>query len=258
MTTTAASLTTKNDQDTTDEQQARLQLAAMYRVFDLLGWTELIYNHISLKVPGAENHFLINPYGLEYREVKASNLVKVDLEGNIVGHSEWPINPAGFVIHSAIHAARPEVVCIAHTHTDAGVAIACRRGGLKTENLYAALCCGRVAYHDFEGVTVRMDERERLVADLGDKDLLIMRHHGLLACGRSVAATFQNLWILQRACELQVAADGLGEPVLPLSPEVCGRSAEALDVMHAHLGYGELEFAAMVRRIDLVDPSWRE
>jgi ribulose-5-phosphate 4-epimerase/fuculose-1-phosphate aldolase len=258
MTTTAASLTTKNGQDSTDEQQARLQLAAMYRVFGLLGWTELIYNHISLKVPGAENHFLINPYGLEYREVKASNLVKVDLEGNIVGHSEWRINPAGFVIHGAIHAARPEVVCIAHTHTDAGVAVACRRGGLKTENLYAALCFGRIAYHDFEGVTVRMDERERLVADLGDKDLLVMRHHGLLACGRSVPATFQNLWILQRACELQVAADDSGEPVLPLSPEVCSRSAEALDVMHAHAGYGELEFAAMVRRIDLVDPSWRE
>jgi ribulose-5-phosphate 4-epimerase/fuculose-1-phosphate aldolase len=256
--TTAASAATGKGHVTPEEWQARVQLAAMYRVFDVLGWTELIYNHISLKVPGDENHFLVNPYGLRYREIKASNLVKVDLDGNIVGQSEWPINPAGFVIHSAIHAARPKIACIAHTHTSQGVAVACRQGGLKTENLYAAICHRRVAYHDFEGITVRFDERERLVADLGDKDLLIMRHHGLLACGSSVPATFQNLWILQRACELQIAADAGGQPILPLSEEVCLRSEEALDVMHAHAGYGELEFAAMVRQVDAIDQNWRE
>jgi ribulose-5-phosphate 4-epimerase/fuculose-1-phosphate aldolase len=241
----------------TNEREARAQLAAMYRVFDLLGWTELIYNHISVKVPGEEGRFLVNPYGLHYREVTASNLVKVDFEGNIVGPSEWPINPAGFIIHSAIHAARPDVVCIAHTHTEEGVAVACRQGGLKSDNLYAAICHGRIAYHDFEGITVRGEERARLVKALGDKNLLILRHHGLLACGGSVPATFQNLWILQRACELQVVAHAGGEAVAPLSEEVCHASAEALTVMHAHSGYGELEFAAMVRQVDRLDPSWR-
>ena len=240
------------------EWQARSQLAAMYRIFDLLGWTELIYNRISVKVPDEEGLFLVNPYGLHYREVKASNLVKVDLDGNIVGPSEWPVNPAGFVIHSAIHAARPGVVCIAHTHTDQGVAVACRDGGLKGDNLYAALCHCRVAYHDFEGITVRAGEGERLVASLGNKDLLILRHHGLLACGPSVPAAFQNLWILQRACELQVAARAGGQPVLPIAEEVFGRTAEALAVMHSHAGYGELEFAAMVRQVDRADRSWRD
>jgi ribulose-5-phosphate 4-epimerase/fuculose-1-phosphate aldolase len=240
------------------EWQARSQLASMYRVFDLLGWTELIYNHISVKVPDEEGHFLVNPYGLHYREVKASNLVKIDLEGRIVGPSEWPVNPAGFLIHSAIHAARPEVTCIAHTHTDQGVAVACRQGGLGSDNLYAALCHDRVAYHDFEGITVRPEEGARLVAALGDKHLLILRHHGLLACGPSVPATFQNLWILQRACELQVAAHAGGATVLPIADEVFGRTAEALEVMHAHSGYGELEFAAMVRQVDRGDRSWRD
>jgi ribulose-5-phosphate 4-epimerase/fuculose-1-phosphate aldolase len=241
-----------------EERQARQQLAAMYRVFDMLGWNELIYSHITVKVSGEEGRFLINPYGLHYREVTASNLVKVDLDGKIIGPSDWPINPAGFVIHSAIHAARPDVVCIAHIHTVQGVAVACRQGGLGSDNLYAAICHGRVAYHDFEGITVRSDERERLVRSLGDKDLLILRHHGLLACGRSIPAAFQNLWIMQRACELQVAAHAGGAPVLPLSEEVCRRSAEALDVMHAHAGYGELEFAAMVRLVDHIDRGWRE
>lgn len=241
-----------------DERQARLQLAAMYRVFALLGWNELIYSHITLRVPGEKARFLINPYGLHYNEVTASNLVKVDLEGNIVGDSRWPINPAGFVIHSAIHSARSEVACIAHSHTPAGVAVACQEAGLRMENLYAALCFNRVAYHDFEGVTVRLDERERLIASLAKKDLLILRHHGLLACGPTVAATFQNLWILQRACEFQVAARSAGASVRPISEEVCGRSEEALKAMHAHAGYGELEFAALVRQVDRVDPAWRE
>jgi len=241
-----------------DERQARQQLAAMYRVFDMLGWNELIYSHITVKVPDEEGRFLINPYGLHYREVTASNLVKVDLDGNIVGESEWPINPAGFVIHSAIHAARPDVFCIAHTHTVQGVAVACRKGGLESDNLYGSICRGRVAYHDFEGITVRPDERARLVASLGDEDLLILRHHGLLSCGRSIPAAFQNLWILQRACEFQVAAHSGGAKVLPLSEEVCRRSAEALDVMHAHAGYGQLELAAMVRLVDRTDRSYLE
>ena len=163
-----------------DEWETRVQLAACYRIFDMLGWTEMIFNHISLRVPGPDRHFLINPFGLWYREVTASNLVKIDVEGNPVDSSQWPINRAGFVLHSAIHAARADTHCIMHTHTTAGMAIACQRDGLSPDNFYSALIQDQIAYHDFEGVTVRDDEKPRLVASLGDKNILILRSHGLV------------------------------------------------------------------------------
>ena len=146
-----------------EEWDARVELAACYRIFEMLGWTEMIFNHITLRVPGPQRHFLINPYGLWYREVTASNLVKIDLDGNLICPSEWPINRAGFVIHSAIHAARDDAHCIMHTHTTARMAIACQRDGLAPDNFYSALMYGQVAYHAFEGVTVRDDEKARLV-----------------------------------------------------------------------------------------------
>src|SRR5205823_8879093 len=164
------------------ERKARIELAACYRIFDMLGWTEMIFNHITLRLRGPEHYFLINPYGLWYGEVTASNLVKIDLDGNLIGPSEWPINRAGFVIHSAIHAARDDAHCIMHTHTTAGTAIACQRDGLAPDNFYAALMYGQVANHPFEGVTVRDDEKARLVRSLGDKSYLVLRNHGLLVC----------------------------------------------------------------------------
>lgn len=247
-----------NDIDA-DEWNARLRLAACYRVFAHLGWDELIYNHITVKLPGT-GHFLINPYGLHYREVRASNLVKIDLDGTIVPGpgpaNGYRVNPAGIVIHTAIHSARPDAVCIAHTHTDAGSAVACQRQGLRSDNFYSSILHGAVAYHDFEGITVRADEKPRLVANLGSQNFLILRNHGLLTCGDSIPATFMNLWVLQRACELQLAADACGTEVIGLSPEVCQASAGALKVMTGANGYGELEFAAMVRQLE--DRSWRE
>ena len=161
------------------EQELRQQLAACYRIYDYMGWSEMIYNHITVKLPGEQEHFLINPYGLHYKEVKASNLVKVDIQGNIVEDTPYVANPAGMVIHTAIHEARPDIQCITHTHTTAGMAVACTQEGLRSDNFYSALLHDRIAYHDFEGITVMDDEKPRLVKNLGSKNILILRNHGL-------------------------------------------------------------------------------
>ena len=240
-----------------EEWAMRVQLAACYRIFSHMGWAELIYNHITAKVPGPDHHFLINPYGLHYDEVCASNLVKIDLKGNVVGASDYPVNPAGFVIHSAIHEARPDVVCIAHTHTTDGMAVACREGGLRCDNFYSCLLAGQVAYHDFEGITVHPEEKGRLIASLGQKNHLVLRHHGLLTCGPDIAATFQFMWALQRSCEIEVAAAAGGAAVLPIAEEIASFSASSVKVMAMGGNWGQLEFAAMTRRIDRIDPSYK-
>ena len=197
---------------TPEEWALRLELAACYRLFAHLGWTEMIFNHITLRVPGDEPHFLINPYGLHYSEVTARNLVKIDLDGNVIGTSAYPINPAGFVIHSAIHRHRHDAHCIIHTHTTAGIAVACKADGLAYDNFYSAQFWGRVAYHDFEGVTTDLAEQQRLVASLGNADVLILRNHGLLVVGPSVPEAFIESWSLQRACEVQLAAGSIPGP----------------------------------------------
>jgi ribulose-5-phosphate 4-epimerase/fuculose-1-phosphate aldolase len=242
---------------TAEEWALRVQLAACYRIFDLLGWTEYIFNHITLRVPGPETHFLINPFGLWYSEVTASNLVKIDLDGNTIGRSEWPVNKAGFVIHSAIHAARPDAHCVMHTHTTAGVAVACQVEGLSANNFYGSQLRGRVAYHDFEGISVELDERPRLVKALGNHNIMILRNHGLLVCGNGVADAFRRMLNLQRACEVQLAADASGKPITKVPVEICERAAvqgEAFDPA----GYGSRLFTAFLRRIDGIDPSYRE
>jgi ribulose-5-phosphate 4-epimerase/fuculose-1-phosphate aldolase len=240
-----------------EEREARIELAACYRIFDMLGWTEMIFNHITLRLPGPRPHFLINPYGLWYREVSASNLVKVDLEGNLVGPGEWPVNRAGFVIHSAIHAARENAHCIMHTHTTAGMAIACQRDGLAYDNFYSAMMHGQVAYHDFEGVTVRDDEKPRLVHSLGDKNYLILRNHGLLVCGRTAPEAFLRMWTLQRACEIQHAAQASGRPLTGLDPDVLERASTMPRELEAGDPTDRKLFAALVRRIDAIDQSYR-
>ena len=240
------------------EQELRVQLAACYRIFDHMGWSEMIYNHITAKVPGPEHHFLINPYGLHYREVTASNLVKVDIDGNIVEHTDYAVNPAGIVIHSAIHAARPDIQCIAHTHTNAGMAVACTQEGLRTDNFYSALLHNQIAYHDFEGITVNDEEKPRLIANLGDKSLMILRNHGLLAGGRTIHEAFQNLWAMERACHVQVTTDSTGRPNIPVGPEILAKS-EQLMAMQAMGGpSGELEFKALTRLIEKIDPSYKD
>ena len=238
------------------ERKARVDLAACYRIFDMLGWTELIFNHITLRVPGSEPRFLINPFGLHYREITASSLVLIDLEGNVLRESKWPVNRAGFVIHSAIHGSVPQAHCVMHTHTTNGMAVACLKEGLSSDNFYGAMLDGRVAYHDLQGVTVDLAERDSLVRDLGNKHVMILRNHGLLSWGRSVAEAFLRLWTLQRACDVQVAAALAGGEINRLSAPVIER-------MLGESGPGEERtnrdvFAAMLRLLDARDPSYRE
>jgi ribulose-5-phosphate 4-epimerase/fuculose-1-phosphate aldolase len=209
------------------EWALRVELAACYHLFDYLGWTEMIFNHITMRVPGPEHHFLINPFGLHYSEVTPQNLVKIDLDGKIVGHSDYPVNPAGFVIHSAIHAAVPDARCIMHTHTTAGLAVASSKRGLVPTNFYSATLVGQVAYHDFEGPSVHDDEKPRLVANLGDKSAMILRNHGLLVAGPTIPDAFELLFRLDRACEIQVATEQIDEGIL-LSDEVCATAADRI------------------------------
>ena len=241
---------------TEGERKARIELAACYRVFDMLGWVEMIFNHITLRVPGPEPRFLINPFGLHYREVTASSLVLIDLDGNVLRESKWPVNRAGFVIHSAIHGALPDAHCVMHTHTTNGVAIASLKGGLSSHNFYGAMLHDRVAYHELQGITVDLAERESIVRDLGDKHVMILRNHGLLSWGHNVAEAYLRLWTLQRACDVQVAAGQAGGEVNRLSGAV-------IDRMLAESGPGESKtcddvFAAMVRLVDARDSSYRD
>ena len=246
------------------EWKARLELAACYRVFSFLGWTELIFNHITVRVPppgdhgdaaqssashAGPRHYLINPFGLHYSEVTATNLIKVGLDGEPVHATPWTVNRAGFVIHSAIHAARNDAHCIMHIHSTAGMAVACKEAGLGSDNFYSAMLAGDVAYHDYEGVTTRTDEQARLVASLGNKHCMILRNHGLLACEETVPDAFFTLWTLNRACEIQMAAAAIPGPNRALTPE-----AIAASLLKQHRSVdpaGQVQakvFDAMVRR----------
>jgi ribulose-5-phosphate 4-epimerase/fuculose-1-phosphate aldolase len=239
------------------EAELRVQLAACYRVFHLLGWTELIYNHITVRIPGPERHFLINPFGLHYSEVKASNLVKIDLEGRVIGDSTWPVNPAGFVLHSAIHQGIEGAHCVMHTHTTAGCAVACSQAGLSMDNFYSAQLHDRVTYHDFEGITVHADEGPRVIRSIGHRPAVILRNHGLLAWGDTLPYTFAVLWTLQRACEIQVAGAALG-PTLAIPEAVQRKASQDALQFDPRRGGGRDVFAALVRMVDRADPSYRD
>lgn len=192
------------------ELHLRKNLAACYRLFDWMGWTELIFNHITVRLAqrsGQAAEYLINPFGLHYAEVTPQNLVRIALDGEVTDGSQAAVNRAGFVIHSAIHAARPDAHCIMHVHTTAGCAIASKQQGLRHDNFYSAMLYGDVAYHDYEGVTTNTEEQPRLVASLGQKNHLILRNHGLLVVAEDLPGAFNRLWTLQRACEIQLACD---------------------------------------------------
>jgi ribulose-5-phosphate 4-epimerase/fuculose-1-phosphate aldolase len=246
-----------NDRFSDEEWNARVELAAAYRIFDMLGWTELIYNHISLRVPGPEAHFLINPFGLHYSEVTASNLVRVDQVGNVVGESKWPINPAGFTPHATIHRGIPEAHCVMHTHTTAGLAVACLEDGLSMSNFYSAQLAGKVAYHDFEGITVHQEEGPRLLASIGRRQAVILRNHGLLAWGHNVAHAFAVLWLLQRACEIQLATLSMGRP-RAIPEDIQQKSTADSLLFDPRFGAGQEVFDALARKIDRIDPSYKQ
>ena len=244
------------EQFSAEEWAARVRLAATYRIFDHLGWGELIYNHISLRVPGAEGHFLMNPFGLHYSEVCASNLVKVDLHGNVIGASEWPINPAGFTFHAEIHAALPEAHCVMHVHTTPCMAVCCLDEGLSYSNFYAAQLFGKVAYHAFEGITLRAEEGARIVASAGGKPVLLLRNHGPVTIGHSIAQAFGLMWLLNRACEVQLATLAMGRPRLIDTAVLQGCVRDSLQ-FDPRYGAGQDAFDALQRVVDRIDPTYR-
>ena len=240
------------------EWQARLDLAACYRIFDHLGWSESIYNHISLRVPDEEGAFLINPYGLLYSEVCASNLVKIDIDGNTLDGSPYPVNKAGFVQHSYFHRHLDWAHAICHVHTTETMAVCSLEGGLQPINFYACNFMGQLAYHDFEGVTVREEEGARLLANLGSKRILMLRNHGPVVMGRSLGEMFLMIWGLQRACEVQLAPLAMGRPI-PVSADVI--AVHQRDIVQTQITAGSpglADFQAWVRKIDKIDRSWRD
>lgn len=238
------------------EWQARVQLAAAYRIFDHLGWTELIYNHISLRVPDQPDCFLINPFGLHYSEVRASNLVKIDINGNIIGPSDWPINPAGFTFHGAIHATVPDGHCVMHVHTSATQAVCCLEDGLSFSNFYAAQLYGKIAYHEFEGITVHQEEGARILASAGDKPVLLLRNHGPVTIGATLPQAFSLMWLINRACEIQVMAQPMGRVRLIPEPVLAKCVADSLNY-DPKFGAGADAFAALSRVVDRIDPTYR-
>jgi ribulose-5-phosphate 4-epimerase/fuculose-1-phosphate aldolase len=232
-------------------------MAACYRIFDHLGWSELIYNHITLRVPGEPDAFLINPFGLLYSEVKASNLVKIDVEGRVLDGSNYPVNRAGFTQHSVFHRHLPDAHCIIHTHTTAGMAVSSTREGLVPTSFYAAAFAGQIAYHDFEGVTIRPEEGERLIENLGQRRVMMLRNHGTLVMAPTLPEAFIRQWMLQRACEIQVATGAAGTPAL-ISDDVIAVHQRDLSGVQLPGGPGVPDFQALVRKIDRIDPSWRD
>ena len=236
------------------ERELRKQLAAAYRIFDHLGWTELalIYGHITVRLPGPQRHFLINPFGLRYDEVTASNLVKIDLDGNLVEPSPWPVNPAGFIIHGAIHAAREDAHCVMHTHTEAGMAMAASGVPVRALDFAGASLFGRIAYHDFAGVHADDSDREALVRNLGDNSAMVMRNHGLLTCGPTIASAFRRLFALETACRVQARALAMNVPLVEAPAEIAAAHAKVLD----EADDGEMAFAALYRLMESRDPSF--
>jgi ribulose-5-phosphate 4-epimerase/fuculose-1-phosphate aldolase len=238
----------------------RRQLAAAYRLVDHFGWTELIYGHLTARVPGEAPHFLINPYGLNYDEVTASNLVKIDLDGNIVEPSKYPVNYAGFVIHSAVHMAHAERhKVVMHTHTRAGMAVCALKDGLLPVSMVATAFHGKLSYHDYEGPSLDLDERGRLLKNLGDNQAMLLRNHGLLTTGRSVPEAFLRLYRLERACQIQLDAAAAGT-LNVMGDNLAAKSGADMDrfsEMESAVGIGDLEFAALIRKLDKVASDWR-
>ena len=252
----AATLATETPQiDCSPEEWAlRVDLAAAYRLVALHGWDDLIFTHLSARVPGSD-HFLINPYGLLFEEITAGNLVKIDVDGNKVGESPYPVNPAGFTIHSALHMSRDDAHCVVHLHTVQGQAVSAQPEGLLPITQTALQVHDDVAYHDFEGIAEDLDERERIVADIQDKCLLILRNHGTLTVGETVADAWLRMYMLERACEAQIAAQAGG--AVMNAPEEAGAKTAAIAKAGLPIVGRQLAWPALLRRLDRIDPGYR-
>ncbi|QHJ13302.1 Decarboxylase NovR [Paraglaciecola mesophila] len=237
------------------EWKARVDLAAAYRMVAHYGWDDLIFTHISARVPGPEHHFLINPYGMMFDEVTASNLVKVNLHGEKVMESEYDINPAGFVIHSAVHEAREDAQCVMHLHTTAGIAVSTQKQGLLPLSQQSLFALSSMSYHDYEGVALNPDEKKRLVADLGNTNFMILRNHGLLTCSDSIADAFLGMFLLQRSCEIQLQAQASGQELIPIPEQIlAGIRAQAQQVTRS--AGGALAWPGILRQLNRTNPGY--
>lgn len=233
-----------------EEWMLRIELAGLYRVVHRLGWCDLIFNHITARVPGVSRHYLINPFGLRYDEVTASNLVLIDLDGRPARPSRWPVNAAGYVVHGAVHRHREDAHVVLHTHTREGMAVACKAEGLSHDSFYGAMLTDEVAYHPFEGITVHEGEMERLAASLGSRQMMILRNHGLLTCGPDVPTAFFSMWLLQRACETQCDAQALQGSHAMLSAEVRERTRQDRKRSRLDPRIARTVLAALRREVD--------
>ena len=231
-----------------EEWQARVDLAAAYRLVAEYGWDDLVFTHISARVPGPEHHFLINPYGMMFEEITASSLVKVDLEGRIVMDSDYHINPAGFTIHSAVHAAREDALCVMHLHTDCGIAVSVQEQGLLPISQQSLFVLASLGYHDYEGLALNDEEKPRLVADLGNKTFLILRNHGLLTVGQTVADAFLSMFLLERACRIQILAQSGGGKLVPINERVFAQ-IPAQEQVVTQGGGGRLVWPGLLRKL---------
>ncbi|MCY1399999.1 Decarboxylase NovR [compost metagenome] len=239
-----------------EEWQLRVNLAACYRLVALYGWTDMVFTHISARVPGPDHHFLINPYGLMFDEITASNLIKIDMDGNKVLESPYNANRAGFVIHSAIHDARHDIQCVLHTHTRSGVAVSTQECGILPISQQSTFVLSSLAYHDYEGVALRDDEKPRLQADLGDKLFFMLRNHGLLTVGRTVADAFLHMYTFESTCQIQLAAQA-GGTLIQVDPQIIEGVAEVASKQTGGLG-GEFLWPALLRKLDRIDTSYRD
>ena len=242
------------DQVSPEEWQLRVDLAACYRLVAAYGWSDLIFTHVSARIPGPEHHFLINPYGLMFDEITASSLIKVDQQCNKLSDSPFPVNPAGFVIHSAVHEARDDAGCVLHTHTRAGVAVSAQQCGVLPISQQSTFVLASLAYHGYEGVAFRDEEKPRLQADLGHANFLMLRNHGLLTVGNTIADAFLAMYIFETTCQIQVAAQA-GGALTEVNPLIVKGVAEAMRVQTSGMG-GAFAWPALIRKLDRQDPGY--
>jgi ribulose-5-phosphate 4-epimerase/fuculose-1-phosphate aldolase len=257
MTTTQARIAPVREQVSAQEWQTRVDLAAIYRLAAHYQWDDLVFTHVSARVPGPEPHFLINPYGLMFEEITASSLVKVDLTGRLVMESPDAINPAGFTIHSAVHAAREDARCVIHLHTDYGMAVSAQANGLLPISQPALFSLVSLAYHDYEGLALNEEEKPRLTADLGHHSCLILRNHGLLTVGETAAEAFLSMFMLERACKIQILAQSGGAPLRLVAEEILARVTAQLEIVTVGKG-AQIAWPGLLRKLDRLDPSYRE
>ena len=240
-----------------EEWQVRVDLAAAYRLVAHYGWDDLVFTHISARVPGPEHHFLINPYGMMFEEITASSLVKVDLDGKIVMDSDYSINPAGFTIHSAVHAAREDALCVMHLHTDYGIAVSAQEKGLLPISQQSLFVLASLGYHGYEGLALNDEEKPRLVTDLGNKTFLILRNHGLLTVGVSVADAFLSMFLLERACRIQILAQSGGAKLITVSEEILAQ-IPAQEQVVVKGGPGRLVWPGLLRKLDRMNANYKD